>query len=56
LLARFIGKPDNPHIVSRDLDEIWVREVEVVVGDAAREIVSESKGEVKDAMRLRDRG
>src|ERR1700722_19268932 len=47
LLSRFIGQPDNPHIVSRYLHKIRVRKVEVVAGDAARKVVSKSKSKVK---------
>src|ERR1700691_5072167 len=47
LFSRLAAKPNHPHIVTRYVDEIWVREVEVVAGHAAREVVANSKGEVE---------
>src|SRR5580693_1781189 len=39
LFSRLAAKPDHAYIVTRDLDEIGVREVKVVAGDTAREVV-----------------
>src|SRR3984885_7627834 len=47
LLSRLAAQPNHPHIVSRDLDEVRVREVEVVAGDSPREVVAYSEGEVE---------
>ena len=47
MLGRLVGKPDDPDIVAGDSDKIGVGEVKIVIGDAARKIVPESKAEVK---------
>src|ERR1700733_1789574 len=47
LFSRLAAEPDHAHIVTGDVDEIRVREVEVIAGDSAREVVAYSEGEVE---------
>src|SRR6185312_9505096 len=47
LFPVFAGKLNNSDVVTRDIDQVGVRELEVVVGHVDGEIVSKSEGEIE---------